>query len=237
MPEHPSGPVNGSHAQTLKAPEIFKAVLEIDSTSCPGIVPAYNKISAVALLDIFMLANRPRVQGYVLWDAAGAVVASVQAAQFTQAMTQATSLKGAPPKRTEPDPRLEFWDLVQVRPKEPMTDERAKTFVVEIVIDGIVDKQPVTGLTKESMISMLTAATVEKLPRISGWNLWDDAGELLASVPAIEFMAKLAEKTALSKHTADPKTAGWRALPVVTPTSEEFAKMIETAKKEGKTPK
>jgi hypothetical protein len=238
MPERPNGPVGLGHAQTLKPAEVFKSVIEIDGAMFPGIVPAYNKDSACALLDIFMLANRPRVQGYVLTTMKDELLSSVQAGLFTRAMTQGTSLKGPPPpEKKEPAPRLDFWDLVQVKPKEPMTDSKASTFVVEIIIDGIVDKQPVIGLNKESMISMLIAATVEKLPRISGWNLWNDSGELLASVPAIEFMAKLAEKTALSKQSADPKTAGWRALPVVTPTSDEFAKMIEDAKKEGKTPK
>jgi hypothetical protein len=48
------------------------------------------------------------------------------------------------------------------------------------------------------------------------------------------FLAKLAELTPLGKQPADPKSAGWRALPAVAPTSEQFQKGIEDAKKAGK---
>lgn len=114
--------------------------------------------------------------------------------------------------------------------------QKAQSFTVEMVIDNQVHKSVCGGLNKESMIALLTVATAANMPRLQGWNLYDEAGNCLASVDVIKFLAQLAEGTPIGKTPADPKTAGWRALPVVTPTSADFVKMIEAAKKEGKIP-
>jgi hypothetical protein len=113
---------------------------------------------------------------------------------------------------------------------------KPQTFVVELVIDNQVLKSTMAGLNKESAVSLLTIATSVNFPRIQGWNLYDEKGDILASVDAVTFIGNLAAATPIGKEPADPKKAGWRALPVVTPTSDEFSKMIEAAKKEGKTP-
>lgn len=113
---------------------------------------------------------------------------------------------------------------------------KPKTFVVEMVIDNQVLKSSVGGLNKESMISLLTIATCVNFPRIQGWNLYDDKGECVASVDAVGFVGQIAAATPIGKQPQDPKVAGWRALPVVTPTSDEFSKMIEAAKKDGRVP-
>lgn len=115
--------------------------------------------------------------------------------------------------------------------------QRPQPFVVELVIDNQTLKSVITGLNKESMIALLTIATAVNMPRLQGWNLYDEQGNCLASVDSMAFIAKLAEGTPIGKNPpADVKSAGWRALPVVTPTSEEFKKMIDQAKKEGRTP-
>lgn len=114
--------------------------------------------------------------------------------------------------------------------------QKPQSFVVEMVIDNHVLKSAVGGLNKESMIALMTIATTVNFPRLQGWNLFDEKGVCLASVDAVKFVGNLAAGTPIGQMPADPKTAGWRALPVVTPTSAEFAKMIDDAKKEGKTP-
>lgn len=111
-----------------------------------------------------------------------------------------------------------------------------KRFILEIVIDGVVEKFPVDGANEDSVIALFVAATCAQMPRISGWNLYDDGGKLIVSVPAMIFLALLAEKTTLGKTPADPKAAGWRAVPAVAPTSEEWMKTMEAAKKAGRTP-
>lgn len=113
---------------------------------------------------------------------------------------------------------------------------KAQTFVVELVIDNQVLKSTMSGLNKESAVALLTIATSVNFPRIQGWNLYDDKGDILASVDAVTFVGNLSAATPIGKEPADHKKAGWRALPVVTPTSDEFTKMIEAAKREGKTP-
>lgn len=231
-------PVGAAHAQLLQDPEVFDATIELENGGIPGVIPAVNAASAIALMDVFRYACRPTVRGYILSRRkTGDVVAVVSAAKFAEQVVAGTTLKDPPPDKDKMKvPTLEFWDRTQVRPEKPMTDASVKHFVVEIVIDGVVEKQPVTGMTKESVLSLLTQATCENLPRISGWNLFDDGGKLVASVPAVAFIGQLADKTGLAKRAADPKAAGWRAVPVVTGTSEEFAEAIEKAKKEGRTP-
>lgn len=114
--------------------------------------------------------------------------------------------------------------------------KQPEMFVVELVIDNTVYKSVVGGLNKESMISLLGIATAINNPRIAGWNLYSQAGECLASVDAMRFLSEISKNTPLGQRTADPKNAGWSAVPVVTPTSDEFQKMVEAAKREGRIP-
>ncbi len=114
--------------------------------------------------------------------------------------------------------------------------KKAENFVLEMVIDGAVYKSQVGGLNKESVIALMTIATSVNMPRISGWNLYTEAGDCVASVNAMDFIAKMADSTPIGKKAGDMKAAGWSALPVVTPTSEEFQKMVEAAKSEGRIP-
>jgi len=236
-------PVNAAHAQLLKDPEVFDAVIVLlnekdpdKDVGVPGVIPAVNAASAIALMNVFRFAMRPRVKGYFMSRRRdGQLVAVVQASDFV-AMVEKGIAPEAPKDLPEKPPRLDFWDLTQVQPEKPMTDPMAKQFVAEMVIDGVVEKKAVSGVNKESVIGLLTQVTCEKLPRIAGWNLFDDRGELVASVPAVEFIGHLADKTGLSKRPADPRTAGFNVMPMVTGTSEEFVEMMNKAKKEGRTP-
>lgn len=230
-------PVNASHSQLGRDPEIFRVEIEIEGSSpVTGLVPAMNKESAVALLDVFRFAMKPKVRGYILSRKEGEVIASVQAAGYIEMMTKATSLQGPPPEVKKPKTKLPFFELTRVKPEKKSMSEAAKQFTLEIIIDGAVQKLPVTSLNKESMIAVLVEATCERLPRIAGWNLFDDAGTIVASVPAVAFLGELAEKTGLGNKPADPKSAGWSVVPAVAPTTQDFAKMIEKAKKEGRVP-
>jgi hypothetical protein len=186
-----------------------------------------------------MLVNRERVSGYVvrtmgLVDGSmGELVAAVPAVSMISQMVANTRLKDPAPKDV-PSAELAHWNTFQVMPKDPVMLETAKKFILEMVIDGIVEKFPVSGANEDSVIALFTAAICVQMPRISGFNLYDEQGKMIASVPCMIFLAKLAELTPLGKQPADPKSAGWRALPAVAPTSEQFQKGIEDAKKAGK---
>lgn len=230
-------PVNPGHAQLDKKPEMFKVAIETsDGGSIPFILPAINQDSAIALLDVFRFAMKPRVRGYIISGMNDEVIAAVPAAGYIEMMTSATSLKGEAPERKKPKTKLPMWDLTKVKPEKSMTDAGAKQFTLEIIIDGAVEKFPVSALNKESMLGLLVQATCERLPRIAGFNLYDDAGTMLASVPAVQFIGELAEGTGLGKKPGDVKSAGWSVVPAVAPTTQDFAKMIDKAKKEGRLP-
>lgn len=230
-------PINPSHGQLEKDPEVFKVLIDIDGSFKPGIIPAINKDSVMALMSIFRFATKPKVRGYVVsYQKNDEVIVSVQSSGYIDAMTNGTSLKGEPPECKKPKTKLPFWELMKVKPEKRMADAGAKQFTLEIIIDGAVEKFPVSALNKESMIALLVEATCEKLPRISGWNLFDEAGTILASVPAVAFVGELVEKTGLGTKPADVKSAGWSVVPAVAPTTQDFSKMIEKAKKEGRLP-
>lgn len=222
-----------NHGSLLGKGEPFKAEIDIDGLSHSVGFPAFNGRSAEILLQILMIANHPRIGGYVVRKSGGDLIAAVAAESFIQQMTQATSLKGKAPEKVE-EHTLTGWNYVKVG--KPMEGTNAKTFVLEAVIDGAVDKQPVSAPSLESMVAVLTAATCAKLPRISGWNLYDVNGELLVSVPVVAFIAELAQKTPLGKAPANAKAAGWRALPLVAPTSDGFQKLMDEARKDGRIP-
>ncbi len=227
-------PVEAAHAQLLKDPEFFKVNIDTGNGMLPGMIPAVNRESAIALMDIFAFAEKPQVKGYILSTKADELIVAVPASQYVASVVANTSLRGEPQKVEKPA-TLPSWDLAQVKPENPMPE--AQTFNLEIVVDGVVEKTPITALNKESAISLLTQVTCDRIPRIAGWNLFDREGKLLASVPAMAFIGQLAEKTGIGNKPADPKTAGWRTLPLITPTSEEFSEAITKAKKEGRAPK
>lgn len=222
-------------------PESFRTLLDIDGKQFGIVLTAFNRRSIVALLQILMIVNKRRISGYVvrteglIEGSSGELVASVPSRQFTEQVTKGTRLQGPAPQCIAPVV-LPFFDKVQVKPKDPPMTEDTKTFILEVVIDGVVEKFPVTGPNEDSVIALLTAATCDKMPRISGWNLYDAAGQMIVTVPAMMFLARLGEISPLGKQPADPKAAGWRALPTVAPTSEEWQKSMDAAKRAGKTP-
>jgi hypothetical protein len=127
-------------------------------------------------------------------------------------------------------------DNQPVPPAAAAAGRQPERFKIEVVVDGQMFKSEGGALNKESMIALLTVATAVNMPRMSGWNLYNEKDELLASVNAVAFIGELAESTPLKSQPGNRAAAGWRALPVVTPTSEEFQRSIELAKKEGRIP-
>lgn len=229
------------HSGLSMRPEDFKVLIDIDGKQFGAVLTAYNRKSMVALLQFLMIMNQKRISGYVvrtvglIEGSIGELVAAVPAGSFVSQIVANTRLKDPAPKDVPPA-ELSYWKTFQIMPKDPVMSETAKKFILEIVIDGIVEKFPVSGANEDSVIALFTAATCAQTPRISGWNLYDDQGKMIASVPAMMFLAKLAELTPLAKQPADPKAAGWRALPAIAPTSEQWQKDIDAAKRAGKSP-
>lgn len=125
---------------------------------------------------------------------------------------------------TEPTPN--YADL-----KKP-----AEKFLLEVVIDGVNYKAPIQQFNKESVTALMEIATSLYMPRISGWNLYSDTGALLVSCPIAAFINEFVKQTPLKSAPADPKSGGWRALPIVTGLSQEFQEMMAKAKKDGNIP-
>lgn len=238
MSEEPKDPYPVDHSALLQRAEDFKVLIEIDGKQTGIVLTAFNRKSIMPLLQFVMIANRKRVAGYVvrtmplIEGSYGELIGAVPGASFVSQMIANTRLKDPAPKEI-PEVTLPYWDTFQIKPKEAAMGD-TKNYILEMVTDGIVEKFPITGANDESVIALLTAATCEKMPRIGGWNLYDGEGKMVASVPAMTFLAKLAESTSLGKQPADPKSVGWRALPAVAPINEQFKKDIELAKKEGK---
>lgn len=239
MSEEPKDEFPVDRSALTQRPEDFKVLIDIDGKQFGAVLTAYNRKSMMAQLQFLMIMNRKRVSGYVvrtvgLIDGSiGELVGSVPAGSFIDQVVANTRLKSAAPKDV-PSVELSHWDTFQVMPKDPVMSETAKKFILEIVIDGMVEKFPLSGANEDSVIALLTAVTCAQMPRISGWNLYDADGKMVASVPAMMFLAKLAELTPLGKQPADPKAAGWRALPAIAPTSEQWQKDIEAARRAGK---
>lgn len=221
------------HSELLKESKTFKFVLEVDEKSFRCSSKAFNQDSILSLLAIATAVNKPRVSGWVLFDEMDRVLASTPSEKFINQMTKQTSLISKAPESVPESPKI--FKETRIGKNIDMSDE-SKRFVLEAIIDGIVDTKPVSGPDKESVIALLTIATCDKMPRISGWNLYDENGKLLVSVPAIGFLAEVAKETPLGIKPADPKMGGWRVSNVVTPTTEQFQQMLAQAKKEGRTP-
>lgn len=238
MSDEPKDEFPVDHSGLTQAPDEFKVLIDIDGKQTGAVLTAFNRKSMMELLQFLMIMNQRRVSGFVvrtvprIEGSMGELIGSVPAGSFLDQMVQHTRLKDPAPKDV-PSVELSYWNTFQVMPKGPVMSE-TKKFILEVVIDGMVEKFPVTGANAESVIALLTAASCMQMPRISGWNLYDEEGKMIVSVPSMIFLAKLAELTTLGKKPADPKSAGWRALPAIAPTSEQWQKDIEAAKKAGK---
>lgn len=240
MTEEPKDEFPVDRKALLEPSENFKVLIEIDKKQWGVVLTAMNKKSMVALLQFVTIVNPKRISGYVIRTESlivggmGELIAAVPASSYVDQMVAYSRLKDPAPKNP-PVVELPFWNAFQPKPKDQVMSENAKKFIAEIVIDGVAEKFPVTGANEDSVVALFTAAVCTQMPRISGFNLYTEEGKMIVSVPAMMFFAKLAEITPLGKAPADPKSAGWRALPAIAPTSEEFQKSIEAAKKAGKT--
>jgi hypothetical protein len=121
-------------------------------------------------------------------------------------------------------------DLTQV------TRIKAKLFVIDVLIDNQVFRYTTQAMNIESLVAQISIATSANMPRISGWNVYDESGILILSVSALDFIQQLGAVTPVGKQPADKSAAGWRALPLITSTSQEFQDAIAKAKKEGRVP-
>lgn len=126
-----------------------------------------------------------------------------------------------------PFPDIDPTQVVRVKPVR---------FVVDVLIDGQMQRFWWAALSVQSMMSQMSLLAAANLPRVQGWNLYDEQGKLIESVTVIEFLAAVAEQTALSKAPAEKGAAGWRALPMITPTSQAFKDILDKAKTEGRLP-
>lgn len=239
MSEEPKDEFPVDHSALLERPQDYKALIDIDGKQNGAVLTAFNGKSMISQLQFLMIMNRKRISGYVvrtvplIEGSMGELVASVPAASFVEQMTKHSRLNSPAPKDV-PSVELKYWDTFHVKPKERVMGDNVKNYILELVIDGIVDKFPLTGANDDSVIALLMTATCQNMPRISGWNLYTDEGKLIASVPAMKFLAMVSELTTLSRMPADPKSAGWRALPAVAPLSEQMQKDTEASKKAGK---
>lgn len=240
MSDDPKDEFPVDHRPLLEPSENFRALIDIDKKQFGAVFTALNARSMVAVLQFAMMVNPKRITGYVIRresaiiGAIGELIAVVPAGSYGDQIVKHTRLKDPAPKEV-PTIELEHWSTFKLKPKEKNMSEAVKRFIVEIVIDGVAEKFPAEGANEDSLIALFTASMCAQMPRISGFNLYRDDGQMVVSVPGMKFFSQLAEISPLGKPPADPKTAGWRALPAIAPTSEEFQKSIEAAKKAGKT--
>lgn len=139
------------------------------------------------------------------------------------------------PPPPPPAPAPQAYQMPDIDPTQ-VTRVKARRFVIDVLVDNQVWRYGTQAMNLESLVAQISVATNANMPRISGWNVYDEAGILILSVSALDFIQQLAIATPVGKQPADPKTAGWRAIPVVTPTSQEFQDAISKAKKEGRIP-
>jgi len=114
---------------------------------------------------------------------------------------------------------------------------KGKAFVIDVLMDGQVLRYVTQAMNLESLVAQISIATSANMPRISGWNVYDESGILILSVSALAFLQELGALTPVGKQLGDKGAAGWRALPLITPTSQEFQDAITRAQKEGRVPK
>lgn len=133
-------------------------------------------------------------------------------------------------------PVVKFPPLPEIDPAQVV---RAKPirFVVDVLVDNQMKRFWWAALTLQSMMSQMALLAAANLPRVQGWNLYDEQGKLLESVTVIDFLGAAAQVTGLDKEPVDKSAKGWRAMPMITPTSQEFQKILEKAKEEGRVPK
>lgn len=143
-----------------------------------------------------------------------------------------------PPPQVPAQPQqaaAQAFEMPKIDPSQ-VTRVKARTFIMDVLLDGQVWRYSTQAMNLESLMVQMSVAISANVPRISGWNVYDEKGTLVMSVSAMDFIQQLAQVTPIGKQPADPKTAGWRAIPVVTPTSQEFVDAMAKAKKEGRIP-
>ena len=119
-------------------------------------------------------------------------------------------------------------DVAQVVRAKP------QSFYVDVVVDNQVLRLVMKALNLESLAAELNYVAAANTPRITGWNIFDTEGKLVMSVSAMDRLSLMSQQTPLGKNPGDKAAAGWRAIPVVTPMSDEFQKMLDQAKREGR---
>lgn len=120
-----------------------------------------------------------------------------------------------------------------------ITRVKGEKFVVDILVDHTPWRLMLPAASRASLMASLTFLAAVHHPRVEGWNIYGaegpDEGKLLESVSAVDFVGQVTAMTPLKLNPSGSSSKG--VIPVVSPTSEAFQKMLEEAKKEGKIPK
>lgn len=133
-------------------------------------------------------------------------------------------------KTEEPKIDIDVTQVARIKPEE---------YVVDIIVDHAPWRLQLPTMNLQCLMSSLEVLAAVHYPRVGGWNIYvadgPDQGKLLASVSTIDFIARISKVTPLRD---DPGKSGKsNIIPLATPTSESFQKMIEQSKKDGRIPK
>jgi len=127
---------------------------------------------------------------------------------------------------------------VEIDPTQ-ITRLKGEKFVVDLLVDHTPWRLMLPAASRASLMASLTFLAAVHHPRVEGWNIYGaegpDEGKLLESVSAIDFVGQVTAMTPLKLNPSGTSSKG--VIPVVSPTSESFQKMLEASKKEGKIPK
>lgn len=135
------------------------------------------------------------------------------------------------PKKTDPAPIIDI-DVTQIRNVSP------QEYIVDLVVDNTPWRLPLLTFDLECLMSSLSILASTNYPRVGGWNIYSKAdGKLLKSVSTVDFIAKITQLTPLKLDPSNKSATAKGFVPVVTPTSEAFAQMLEKSKKEGRIPR
>lgn len=127
---------------------------------------------------------------------------------------------------------------IEIDPTQ-VTRIKAEKYVVDLLIDQTPWRLMLPAASRASLMASLTYLATIHYPRVEGWNIYGsegpDTGKLLESVSAVDFVGKVTAMTPLKISPGGAQAKGF--IPIVSPTSESFQKMLEASKKEGKIPK
>lgn len=127
---------------------------------------------------------------------------------------------------------------IEIDPTQ-VTRIRGEKYVVDILVDHTPWRLMLPAVSRSSLMASLTFLATINYPRVEGWNIYGgeglDEGKLLESVSAIDFAGQVTAMTPLKISPSG--AAGKGFIPIVSPTSDAFQKMVDAAKKEGKIPK